>query len=154
MCSGRALARDAQVAVDTHRSPFLTARVRQKGEPADAADVAAGEDAGDPICEHLMARARAAFAAAIVGAVNLLNPSLIVVGGGIAEHQGDRLLDPAREAVMVGAFKVPGERVKLVLAALGPDVSLAGAHPLVTARLHDPAWRRPTPAAAPAVAVR
>jgi glucokinase len=143
MCSGRALARDAQVAVDTHRSPFLTARVRQKGEPADAADVAAGEDAGDPICEHLMARARAAFAAAIVGAVNLLNPSLIVVGGGIAEHQGDRLLDPAREAVTVGAFKVPGERVKLVLAALGPDVSLAGAHPLVTARLLDPAWRRP-----------
>ena len=76
---------------------------------------------------ELMERARAAFAAAIVGAVNLLNPTLIVVGGSIAEHQGDRLFDPAREAVSIGTFPVPGRRVKIVPAMLGADVSLAGA---------------------------
>jgi predicted NBD/HSP70 family sugar kinase len=89
-----------------------------------------------------MNRARSAFAAAMVGAVNLLNPSLIVVGGAIAEHQGDRLFDPAREAVAIGTFTVPGRRVKIVPASLGPDVSLAGAQPLVSSRFGDPQWRR------------
>ncbi len=145
LCSGRALARDARTALDTGRSPFLTARSAEKQAPLDARDVAAGDAAGDPICREFMERARAAFAAAIVSAVNLLNPSLIVVGGAIADGQGDLLFDPAREAVATGAFRVPGARVRIVPAQLGGDVSLAGAHPLVTQRLDDPAWRRPAP---------
>ncbi len=142
MCSGAALARDGRIAVDSGRSPFLAARATGKNGPVDAHDVADGEIAGDPLCAELMNRARAAFAAAIVGAVNLLNPSLIVVGGSIAEHQGDRLFAPAREAVSIGTFPVPGRRVKIVGAQLGGDVSLAGAHPLVASRFGDPVWRR------------
>jgi glucokinase len=144
LCSGHALARDAQTAVDTGRSPFLARRSVETGALADARDVADGETAGDAFCEELMDRARAAFAAAIVGAVNLLNPSLIVVGGAIAERQGDRLFEPAREAVAIGTFAVPGRRVKIVPASLGPDVSLAGAQPLVSSRFADPQWRRPS----------
>lgn len=142
MCSGAALARDGKIAVDSGRSPFLSGRAAEKNGPVDAHDVADGEIAGDPLCAELMHRARSAFAAAIVGAVNLLNPSLIVVGGSIAEHQGDRLFAPAREAVSIGTFAVPGRRVKIVAAQLGGDVSLAGAHPLVASRFGDPAWRR------------
>jgi glucokinase len=110
----------------------------------DAHDVADGDAAGDAICRELMERARAAFAAAVVGAVNLLNPSLIVVGGAIADGQGDLLFGPAREAIATGTFPVPGGRVKIVPAELGADVSLAGAHPLVAARIADPAFIRPT----------
>ena len=142
LCSGRALARDGETAVVTGRSPFLAQRAAQKDGPVDAHDIADGELAGDLLCQRLMDRARGAFAAAIVGAVNLLNPSLIVVGGSIAEHQGDRLFGPAREAVSIGAFAVPGRRVRIVPAMLGGDVSLAGAWPLVAQRYDDPAWRR------------
>ena len=142
LCSGRAIARDAQTALETGRSAFLTRRAAGKSTPVDARDVADGDAAGDPLCEELMGRARAAFAAAIVGAVNLLNPTLIVVGGSIAEHQGDRLFGPAREAVSIGTFAVPGRRVKIVPAMLGGDVSLAGAWPLVASRFGDPAWHR------------
>ena len=146
LCSGRAIARDAKTALETGRSPFLTQRAAEKDGPIDAADVAEGEAAGDHLCEELLDRARAAFAAAIVGAVNLLNPTLIVVGGSIAEHQGDRLFDPAREAVSTGTFPVPGRRMKIVPAMLGGDVSLAGAYPLVASRLGDPEWSRRPPA--------
>jgi glucokinase len=141
-CSGRALARDGQTAVETGRSAFLSERSAGASGAVDAHDVADGEAAGDPVCAALMDRARAAFAAAIVGAVNLLNPSLIIVGGSIAEHQGDRLFAPARNAVSIGTFAGPGRRVSIVPAMLGGDVSLAGAHPLVASRFGDPVWSR------------
>ncbi len=152
LCSGRALARDGETALVTGRSAFLTQRAAEKHGPVDARDIADGELAGDLLCGRLMERARGAFAAAIVGAVNLLNPSLIVVGGSIAEHQGDRLFDPAREAVSIGTFPVPGRRVRIVPAMLGGDVSLAGAWPLVASRQNDPAWRRDAGALAPSLA--
>jgi glucokinase len=89
-----------------------------------------------------MAHARHAFAMACAGFVNAFNPELIVVGGSIAEHQGDRLLGPARDEIRRGAFATPGGRVRVVAAELGPDVSLAGSQPLVSGRLQDERWRR------------
>jgi glucokinase len=143
--SGVALARDARDAVARGASPFLAARAAGSPEGLaglDARDVAEGEDAGDAVCAGLMAHARRAFAMACAGFVNTFNPDLIVVGGSIAEHQGDRLLEPARAEIKRGAFATPGGRVRLVPAELGPDVSLAGSQPLVSGRLDDERWRR------------
>jgi glucokinase len=144
-CSGRAIAREARYAVESHRSAFLADRAERDGGPdgLGADDVAEGEDAGDATCTQIMAHARNVFAAACVSYVNAFNPTLIVVGGAIAHHQGERLFRPAREAVSIGTFPVPGARVRIVPAALGGDVSLAGAYPLVRARIGDPAWGRP-----------
>jgi len=80
----------------------------------------------------VMARARQAFAAAVVGIVNAFNPRLIVVGGGVARAEGDRLLGPAREAIAAQALAPAAAAVELVPAALGEDVSLIGCLPLVT----------------------
>jgi glucokinase len=156
--SGVALARAATRAEETGASAFLVERRRR--EPTvdlTARDVADGEDAGDTTCAGLMDLARRAFAAACVGFVNIFNPAQIIVGGAIAAAQGDRLLGPARNLVAAEAFTTPRNRVRIVPAALGGDVSLAGALPLVSARLGDPAWRRgrpPFPLAASAQPVR
>lgn len=154
IASGRALARDAKIAGETGRSPFLAARVAAAAASDDPAaltarDVADGEMAGDPTCTGLMDRARRAVATACAGFVNTFNPSRIVVGGSIAEHQGERLLGAVRDEIARSSFHRPGQRVRIVPAALGADVSLAGAYPLVTARIGDDAWRdhRPVPAA-------
>jgi glucokinase len=134
--SGRALARDAREAVLAGRSPFLAARAAERSpEALTARDVAEGEEAGDPVAGALMARARHAFATACVGYVDMFNPDRIVVGGSIADAQGERWLAPARRAVASEAFRTPARRVRIVPAALGPDVSLAGAQPLVSDRL-------------------
>lgn len=141
--SGTALARMAREVVAAERSPYLAARAVSVGVAAlEAKDVADGADAGDAACEELMDHVRRAFAVACVGFVNGLNPRRIVVGGSIAEHQGERLLAPAREMVAETAFRAPRNRVRIVPAELGGDVGLAGAHPLVTSRLGDPTWRR------------
>ncbi len=141
---GVALARDARAAVARGDSPFLATRAAAGPEGPgglNARDVAEGEDAGDPTCAALMIHARRAFALACAGFVNAFNPDLIVVGGSIAEHQGDRLLDPARAEIKRASFPTPAARVRVVLAELGPDVSLAGSQPLVSGRLDDDRWR-------------
>jgi glucokinase len=139
---GNAMARKARQAVAEGRSPFLAARAAKKGIDAlEARDVAEGEDAGDEACAQIMERGRRAFAVACVGFVDALNPSRIVVGGAIADGQGERLLGPARVEVATTAFRTPRSRVQIVPAELGADVGLAGCHPLVIARLADPAWQ-------------
>lgn len=129
IASGRALARDALAAATGGASPFLAALANPAGPTAR--DVADGEAAGDRACTALMDRARRAFARAAVAWVDLFNPERIVVGGSIAEHQGDALLGPARDAIAREAFPTPARRVIVVQPELGADVSLAGAHPLV-----------------------
>ena len=62
-----------------------------------------------------------------MGLVNILNPSLIVVGGSVAEHEPRHVLDPMRAAIAARAFAVPAGAVRLVPAALGADVGLIGA---------------------------
>jgi glucokinase len=138
--SGTALARDARALVASNGSTFLVERARLIGGPNElsAKDVAEGALAGDRACVELMERARRALAVACVGYVNAFNPHRIVIGGSIAEAEGERLLGPIREAIAREAFEVVARKVRVVPAALGADVSLAGAHPLVMSRLDEP----------------
>lgn len=158
--AGIALARQADALLAAAASPFLADRARalDPGEALSAKDVAEGSLAGDPACMELMATARRAVAAACVGYVNAFNPHRIVIGGSIAEAEGDRLLEPIRAAIASEAFQVMARRVRVVPAALGGDVSLAGAQPLVMARLagqhtNDTQARATTPRSDSPVAV-
>lgn len=98
-------------------------------------DVAEAAEAGDPTAALIVERGREAFAAAAVIIVNVFNPERIVVGGGIAMAEGDRLLAPARDRVRDEAFRTAAARVEIVPAGLHDDVGLAGAVPLVALRL-------------------
>ena len=137
--SGSGLAGQARDEVAAGRSGFLA--VRAAAGPLTGRDVAEGEVCGDAACTRLMERARRAFAIACVGWVNAFNPERIVIGGTVAERQGDRWLAPARAAVATTALRGPARRVAIVAAELGHDVGLVGARPLVAERHGTPAWR-------------
>lgn len=138
IASGTALARDARDLATPERSPFLAARAADVGRAElSAKDVGEGADAGDPACIELMERMRRAVATACVGYVVAFNPRRIVIGGSIAEAEGDRLLEPIRRTIASEAFPVMARDVRVVAAGLGGDVSLAGAHPLVTSRIAE-----------------
>ena len=131
--SGSGIARRAAEAIAAGEAPGLAELARRQA-PAQlqASEVAAAADAGDPVAARLLEEGRRAFAHAVVGLVNVLNPEVVVVGGGLARGQGDRLLGPAREAVGRWAFSIPRDRVRIVEAALGDDVGLVGAQPLLS----------------------
>jgi glucokinase len=139
IASGSGLARQARAGLAAGTSHFLKERAAHA--PLTGRDVAEGEQAGDAVCAGLMERARGAFALACVGWVNAFNPEKIVIGGTLAERQGERWLEPARAAVESSALAVPARRVRIVPAELGEDVGLVGAWPLVVGRHGDPAWR-------------
>ena len=130
--SGSGIVRQARMAIEAGTAPGL-ARLTEELAPAplEAHHIAAAEEAGDPAAAAIMDRARRTFAAAVVGLVNVFNPELIVIGGSIAHAHGDRLVDIARRQVAELAFRVPRERVRIVPAALGDDVGLVGAQPLL-----------------------
>jgi glucokinase len=133
--SGVAIARAASEAIAAGDAPGLAAQQAagggRAGAPISARDVAEAEEAGDVAAARIMARARSAWAAASVSLVDVFTPQRIVVGGSIARNQGERWLDPARELVARTAFRLPRERVTIVPAALGDDVGLVGAVPLL-----------------------
>jgi len=93
----------------------------------DAARVYAAAASGDARAERLVARAERALENLAIGLTNVLNPSLIVVGGSIAEHEPARTLEPMRRGIAERAFKVPRDAVRVVPAALGRDVGMLGA---------------------------
>jgi len=129
--SGVGIARAAVEAMADGAAPGLQRLAGSLGRGLDARDVAVAEQAGDPAAVRIIARARHAFAETCVALVNTFNPELIVVGGSIARGEGDRWLDPARRSVAEHAFRIPRERVRIVPAALGDDVGLVGALPLL-----------------------
>jgi valyl-tRNA synthetase len=135
IASGSGIARTARTAAAAGESELLAELVASHGMGFGAVHVAAAEDAGDPAASLIMADARDAFAQACVTFADLFDPDLIVVGGGLAAGQGDRLLQPARDAVASLAFRAPARRARIVPAALGDDVSLVGAAVLVAERL-------------------
>ena len=135
LSSGSGIARQARIVIDAGRAPGLAAlAARLAPAVLEARHVAEAADAGDEAAAAIMDRARRSFAAALVGLVNVFNPELIVVGGSLARAQGDRWLEPARREVERVAFTVPRTRVRIVPAALGDDVGLIGAQPLIGLR--------------------
>ena len=58
--------------------------------------------------------------------VNLFNPEMIVIGGGLA-NMGDRLLKPAYQVAEERAFQRAYQAVRFVRAALGRDSGVLGA---------------------------
>lgn len=62
----------------------------------------------------------------LANVATLLNPQIIVVGGGVSQL-GDLILDPVREKVAAKAFSIAAENVKIVPAALHTDSGAIGA---------------------------
>ncbi|HRZ66897.1 MAG TPA: ROK family protein [Candidatus Omnitrophota bacterium] len=81
---------------------------------------------GDRAAIELWDRVGSRIGTTLAGIVNLLNPEIIIVGGGVSEA-GERLFGPMREAVKKRAMKIPGGAVRIVKAKLGNDAGVIGA---------------------------
>ncbi|MGW2725216.1 ROK family protein [Streptomyces sp. NPDC001492] len=95
------------------------------GDPdADAADCAKAVASGDPNAVRVWQHAVDALADGLVTALTLLDPRILIIGGGLAEA-GDTLFTPLREAVRrrVTFQKLPA----IVPAALGDSAGCLGA---------------------------
>jgi glucokinase-like ROK family protein len=94
---GAALGRDAEEAARAGRSEVLRTMLEAKGF-LDAEDVALASKRGDPVSVELITEAGRLIGQMLNGIVNFFNPSLIVIGGGVA-GAGDLLLATIRQTI-------------------------------------------------------
>jgi glucokinase len=137
LASGTGIARAAQAAIDAGAEAPELRRIAARIAPAPltAVHVSDAAESGDPAATVILERARRAVALAVVSIVNVFGPDVVILGGGITLAWGERLIAPAREAVAASAFRMLGERARVVPAALGDDVGLIGTVPLVASAL-------------------
>jgi glucokinase len=115
------------------------------GRPATAAEVIERAGAGDPVAGAVFGEAVDALAHILIGCVLLLDPGLIVLGGGLA-LAGDALLQPLAERLRTGlAWRGTTGRDEPTGrdGTTGRDAPTGrdGAPPLRTARFGDQAGR-------------
>jgi glucokinase len=139
IASGAGLARQGRAIVAEHPDSPL-ARLAKEAPEVDAQLVAKAAEEGDARAAALLERAWVGVGALVASLVNLLDPEVIVIGGSIAEHHQRPLFDQIEVEVERRAFPILLDKVRIVPAALGGDVSLIGSLPIVNERIDDPAY--------------
>lgn len=81
---------------------------------------------GDALCVEVFRSAGEYLGIALAGLINVLNPEVIVIGGGAAAGW-DLFVEPMRDEIRKRAFREPAERARIVRASLGGDAGVAGA---------------------------
>ncbi len=85
---------------------------------------------GDPQMSELISRVVGSISMGCVSLINLLDPSKIVIGGGVSQV-GEQLFGPIRAYVAEHALNPSGRETAIVPAALQQDAGLIGAAALV-----------------------
>lgn len=81
---------------------------------------------GDQLSREVFRRAGTYLGMALASLVNVLNPEMIVIGGGVAAGW-DLFIEPLREQLKSRTFPEPGRRAQVVRAACDDDAGLLGA---------------------------
>ncbi len=91
-----------------------------------AATVFAAADRGDRVAQAIVHEAAETLGRGLAIAANLINPDVIVIGGGMA-RAGETLFTPVRLAFQAYALRRVAQAVTLVPASLGNDAGVVGA---------------------------
>lgn len=120
-----AIAARGRAAAAEYRGQAIRDQAGGDANAVTAEDVINAALKGDEIAREILLDAGAVLGEALVGIVNLLNPKLIVVGGGIGESCGFMV---ERAAEVIGEHALAGRRdVRIVQAELGNDAGVLGA---------------------------
>jgi glucokinase len=119
------LARRAQSLVESGRASSLAAVLKTTGQ-ITSLDVLRARNAGDALAAEVWDRAIHLLAIGCVSLCRVLDPDLIVIGGGMAKA-GDDLMVPLRQYVQQEHWKLSKLAARLELAKLGNDAGVIGA---------------------------
>jgi len=126
LAAGPAIARAAQEAVRGGAASTLLSRAGGRVEAITARVVADAAAAGDALAAAVFNRAATYVGVGVANLLNLLNPAMVIIGGGVSKA-GDLLLEPVRRTARQRAFLRPARDARIVLSHLGDDVGAIGA---------------------------
>jgi glucokinase len=124
--SGGSLGRKAREFLRAGEISLLSDMVKGKIDRVTAETVVAAARLGDPLARHILTTAVAYLGMGIASIVSILNPEMVVLGGGLFQA-GDLLLRPVRKEFKRWAQPLAAKKVRIVLSSLGEDTGLYGA---------------------------
>ena len=106
-----------------------------------AADVADAARDGDAVAHAVWEETTSMLACGVVSIVNVFEPDVVVVGGGVS-RAGEQLLAPVRDAVRTAAMSPAGRAARIVVSPLGDRVGVVGAAAIAYERAAEVAAAR------------
>jgi glucokinase-like ROK family protein len=136
---GAALSRDALAAARSGESPALASRLGSSRDATiTARDVADGAAEGDITCIRLIRDGGRRVGSVLATLVSFANPSMIVIGGGLAQL-GHVLLAEIRSVVYRRSLPLATGNLPVVLSELGSRAGVTGAAVLASDALFEQA---------------
>jgi predicted NBD/HSP70 family sugar kinase len=126
VASGRAIAAFAQEGLRNGKSELLLRLTKNDPGAVTAQDVAIAASMGDNFSVDLLRRAGVGIGLALGNAVNILNPSMVILAGGLVSRNSvieQAIIEGVRASAMPGLM----EQVEVVTSELGTDGSALGA---------------------------
>ena len=133
LAGGAALGHAGEVAARSGRSARLGAALDQRGR-VTAEDVARAASSGDPVAVAMLQDAGRRVGSMLASVVNFFNPSLIVIGGGVA-NSPDQLLASIRETVYRRSLPLATRDLLVQRSSLGSLAGVLGASSMVVDEL-------------------
>ncbi len=130
--SGTNIAVRAREALATGESSSLSDR-----QTITSRDVAEEAAAGDPLASRIWDETTAILASAVANILDIFNPDLVVLGGGVT-RAGDQLLGPVRAGGIAQAMPPAARSADVVLSALGEQLGVVSAAAVAIERLRRP----------------
>ncbi len=126
LAAGTAIAKRAREVVSQGVSTRITDLANDEPARITAKLVAEAAEQGDFEAQKILSEAMSYLGIGMASLVNLFNPQIIVIGGGLS-NLGERLLEPVRRGIARHAFVASAQTVRVVLAELGDKAGVLGA---------------------------
>jgi glucokinase len=126
LASGWALAAEAKRLIKKGTSTTILELAGGTIDKVNAEAVQQAALAGDKLASRLIARNAYYLGVGLANLINIFNPEVIVIGGGLADI-GDRLLLPAYQEAGRRAFQQPYQATRFARAELGRNSGVIGA---------------------------
>jgi glucokinase len=135
MASGTALLREAAEAARRWPSSVLGLTVAS-GQELTGPLVTESAQAGDAAARYVIALIGRRLGVGMASLVNIFNPELVVLGGGVIAA-GDLVLEPARAEMAERALPPSRDTVRIVAARFGTESGMLGAAVLALDELDE-----------------
>jgi glucokinase len=134
--AGPAVARLAENALRKKARSLIRTIAEKQGGEITAEVVAAAARRGDATARRVLAEVGSNLGRGVAGIISLLNPDVVVLGGGLASA-GDLILRPLRRAARQWGQPLATRQVRIVRSELGDDAGILGAARYAFIRLKE-----------------
>jgi len=134
--AGPAVARLAENALRKKARSLIRTIAEKQGGEITAEVVAAAARRGDATARRILEEVGSNLGRGVAGIISLLNPDVVVLGGGLASA-GDLILRPLRRAARQWGQPLATRQVRIVRSELGDDAGILGAARYAFIRLKE-----------------